>query len=225
MDADGLGDHLPALPGRLGPLPDHMLPLMAHDLGGRFLRADAGGRLEGDAGIVGAVLVLPPGAGLALGLSGPVQAAGPFHQRGVLRFGVRIRAGQRRQRRFRSGIHHKALGPHAEDRLLIAVLNAHFGQTVRGVVQLRLRGHAGAHLDADLGGAAGGDLLHRLHRLHRRLRLRPPGGGRPGRAQSHIGIGLLPGRRPLISVSADGSDPAHFLPAPFSRTAFPDAVK
>ena len=60
-----MADNAPVLPAGLGLLPDNVLHLMAADCRGDLLRGNAGGGLEGDAHVVGAVLVLAPLAGLA----------------------------------------------------------------------------------------------------------------------------------------------------------------
>lgn len=67
VEGDRLADHLPVFPHSGGLLPDHMLLLMAPNGGSRLLRGDVGGGLEGDAGVVRLVLILPFLTGLALG--------------------------------------------------------------------------------------------------------------------------------------------------------------
>ena len=80
VQGHGLTDHLAVLPLGLGLLPDHMLHLMPPDGGGRLVRVHAGGGLEGDAHVVGPVLILALLAGLALtllqGLLRPLDALG-----------------------------------------------------------------------------------------------------------------------------------------------------
>ena len=61
-----LRDNLPILPLGLVLFPNHMLLLMAPHGCRRLLRCHVGGRLEGDSRIVGAVLIFPLLAGLAL---------------------------------------------------------------------------------------------------------------------------------------------------------------
>ena len=84
-----LADHPAVVPLGLGLLTDHVLVLMAPHGGGRLLRGDVGGGLEGHAGVVRPVLVLALLARLSLALLqgglGALHAGGPVVLQGLLR--------------------------------------------------------------------------------------------------------------------------------------------
>ncbi len=65
MVGDGLRDDLLIFPFCFGPGMGYMLSLVGADSVPRIFRVKVGGRLKGDAGVVGAILVFPIFAGLA----------------------------------------------------------------------------------------------------------------------------------------------------------------